>query len=104
MSDIVGLDGAWVSDFVKQGSLASLTDLMTQAEFDPSELAAQIQVDGATYMIPVVNFVYPVFTNLDLLAKAGIAAPPTTRTEFADAAAKFLAAFDKNKVEGQRQR
>ncbi|WP_343405207.1 extracellular solute-binding protein, partial [Caldilinea sp.] len=85
MSDVVGLDGAWVSDFVKQGSLASLTDLMTQAGFDDSELAAQIQLDGATYMIPVVNFVYPVFVNLDLMAAAGVANPPTTRSEFADA-------------------
>ena len=73
MSDVVGLDGAWVSDFVKQGAIASLTDLMTEAGFDDSELAAQIEIDGATYMIPVVNFVYPVFTNLDLLAQAGIA-------------------------------
>jgi multiple sugar transport system substrate-binding protein len=89
MSDVVGLDGAWVSDFVKQGSLASLTDLMTQAGFDDSELAAQIQLDGATYMIPVVNFVYPVFVNLDLMAAAGVANPPTTRSEFADAAAKL---------------
>ena len=71
MSDVVGLDGAWVSDFVKQGAIASLTDLMTEAGYDDSELAAQIQIDGATYMIPVVNFVYPVFTNLDLLAQAG---------------------------------
>ena len=89
MSDVVGLDGAWVSDFVKQGSLASLTDLMTAAGYDDSGLAAQIKLDGATYMIPVVNFVYPVFVNLDLLAKAGIAKPPTTRTEFADAAQKL---------------
>jgi multiple sugar transport system substrate-binding protein len=84
MSDVVGLDGAWVSDFVKQGSLASLTDLMAQASYDDSELAAQIQLGGATYMIPVVNFVDPVFVNLDLMEKAaGIAAPPTTRSEFA---------------------
>lgn len=87
MSDVVGLDGAWVSDFVKQGALASLSDLMTQAGYDPSELAAQIQLNGQTYMIPVVNFVYPVFVNLDLLEAAGVAAPPTTRTEFAEAAA-----------------
>ena len=89
MSDVVGLDGAWVSDFVKQGSLASLTDLMAQAGYDDSGLAAQIQLGGATYMIPVVNFVYPVFVNLDLMATAGIENPPTTRTEFADAAAKL---------------
>ena len=89
MSDVVGLDGAWVSDFVKQGALASLTDLMGEAGYDDSELAAQIQLDGATYMIPVVNFVYPVFVNLDLMEAAGIENPPTTRSEFADAAAQL---------------
>lgn len=90
MSDVVGLDGAWVSDFVKQGALASLTDLMSQAGYDDSGLAAQIQLDGATYMIPVVNFVYPVFVNLDLMEQAGVENPPTTRSEFADAATKMM--------------
>jgi len=90
MSDVVGLDGAWVSDFVKQGSLASLSDLMAQAGYDDSGLAAQIQLNGATYMIPVVNFVYPVFVNLDLMAAAGVANPPTTRSEFAAAAAALV--------------
>jgi multiple sugar transport system substrate-binding protein len=89
MSDVVGLDGAWVSDFVKQGSIANLTDLMGQAGYDDSELASQIQLNGATYMIPVVNFVYPVFVNLDLMAAAGIANPPASRSEFADAATKL---------------
>jgi multiple sugar transport system substrate-binding protein len=89
MADVVGLDGAWVNDFVKQGALASLTDLMSAAKYDDSELAAQIQLNGATYMIPVVNFVYPVFVNLDLMKQAGIENPPATRTEFADAAGKL---------------
>ena len=91
MSDVVGLDGAWVSDFAKQGALADLTGLMSEADYDDSELAAQIQIDGATYMIPVVNFVYPMFTNDDLLATAGVTAPPTNRTEFADAAEAITA-------------
>jgi multiple sugar transport system substrate-binding protein len=95
MSDVVGLDGAWVSDFVKQGSLASLTDLMSQAGYDDSQLAAQIQLNGAAYMIPVVNFVYPVFVNLDLLAAAGVENPPATRSEFA-AAAQQLADSGEN--------
>jgi len=89
MSDVVGLDGAWVSDFVKQGSIANLSDLMKQANYDGSELASQIKLNGSTYMIPVVNFVYPVFVNLDLMKEAGIAKPPTSRTEFADAAEKM---------------
>ena len=86
MSDVVGLDGAWVSDFANQGAIADLTELMGESDYDDSELASQIQVDGATYMIPVVNCVYPMFTNDDLLAQAGVTAPPTNRTEFADAA------------------
>lgn len=86
MSDVVGLDGAWVSDFAKQGALADLSTLMTDAKYDDSQLASQVQIDGSTYMIPVVNFVYPMFTNDDLLAEAGVDAPPSTRTEFTDAA------------------
>ncbi len=89
MADVVGLDGAWVSDFVKQGALASLSDLMSDAGFDDSELAAQIRLNGSTYMIPVVNFVYPVFVNLDLLEQAGVANPPATRSEFAEAATQL---------------
>ncbi|WP_435743176.1 ABC transporter substrate-binding protein [Microbacterium sp. PMB16] len=91
MPDVVGLDGAWVNDFASQGVIADLSALMKEYEYDDSELASQIQVDGSTYMIPVVNFVYPMFTNDDLLAQAGVDAPPTTRTEFADAAAKVSA-------------
>lgn len=86
MADVVGLDGAWVNDLVQQGALASLSDAMSEAGYDDSELAAQVQLDGSTYMIPVVNFVYPVFVNLDLMEQAGIESPPSTRTEFADAA------------------
>lgn len=98
MSDVVGLDGAWVNDFVKQGSLASLTQLMSDAGFDDSELAAQIQLNGSTYMIPVVNFVYPVFVNLDLLNAAGIESAPSTRSEFAAAAAALT--DEENNVSG----
>jgi multiple sugar transport system substrate-binding protein len=95
MSDVVGLDGAWVSDFVKQGSIADLTALMAEAGYDDSELAAQIKLNGSTYMIPVVNFVYPVFINTDLLNAAGIEKVPTTRTEFFDAA-KAMTNADQN--------
>lgn len=91
MSDVVGLDGAWVSDFVKQGAITDLTKLMKDASYDESQLASQIKINGATAMIPVVNFVYPLFTNDDLLTKAGVTKPPTNRTEFTDAAKKVTA-------------
>lgn len=95
MSDVVGLDGAWVSDFAKQGALADLSGLMDEAEYDDSQLASQIQLDGSTYMIPVVNFVYPMFTNDDLLAQAGVTTVPTNRTEF-QAAAEAVSGLGEN--------
>ncbi|WP_295839230.1 sugar ABC transporter substrate-binding protein [uncultured Microbacterium sp.] len=91
MPDVVGLDGAWVSDFAKQGVIADLSELMSSSGYDDGQLASQIQVDGSTYMIPVVNFVYPMFTNDGLLSQAGVTTPPSTRTEFADAAKKITA-------------
>ena len=89
MPDIVGLDGAWVYDFAKQGSIADLTALMAEYGYDDSELGGQVQVDGATYMIPVVNFAYPLFVNNTLLEEAGVTEIPSTRSEFADAAKKI---------------
>ncbi|OZD31285.1 sugar ABC transporter substrate-binding protein [Rhodococcus sp. 06-1477-1B] len=91
MPDVVGLDGAWVSDFAKQGVIADLSKLMSDSGYDDSQLASQIKVDGSTYMIPVVNFVYPMFTNDGLLSQAGVSSPPSTRTQFADAAKKITA-------------
>lgn len=94
-SDVVGLDGAWVSDLTQQGSIADLSALMDEAGYDQDQLASQIQIDGTTRMIPVVNFVYPMFTNDDLLEQAGVPEPPSTREEFAEAAAA-ISALDEN--------
>src|ERR687890_2222833 len=91
LPDVVGLDGAWVYDFAKQGAIADLSKLMEDAKYDPSELASQVQYKDKTYMIPVVNFVYPLFVNQDLSTKAGVSKVPSTRTEFADAAKKISA-------------
>ena len=70
MADIVGLDGAWVYDFAKQGSVANLTERMKDANYDDSQLLDQIQFEGNTYMIPVVNFAYPMYVNTDILSEA----------------------------------
>jgi multiple sugar transport system substrate-binding protein len=91
LPDVVGLDGAWVNDFAKQGGITDLSALMAEAKYDESQLASQVKVDGKTYMIPVVNFVYPLFVNKDLSSKAGVQAVPTNRSEFLDAAKKVSA-------------
>jgi multiple sugar transport system substrate-binding protein len=85
MSDVVGLDGAWVSDFVQQGAIADLSTLMTDASYDESQLASQVQLGGTTYMVPVVNFAYMLFSNDTILADAGVDVP-STRSEFMAAA------------------
>ncbi len=94
MSDVVGLDGAWVSDFAKQGAIQDLSTVMSDHSYDESQLASQVKIGGSTYMIPLVNFIYPMFTNTDLMDAAGVDAVPTTRSEFADAAHKISATGD----------
>ena len=95
MPDIVAMDGTWISDLQSQGALANLSDLMKAANYDDSNLAGELKVDGSAYMIPVVNFIYPLFVNMDLLKQAGITAVPTNRTEVkaaADAVSKKTSA------------
>lgn len=87
MADVVGLDGSWVYDFADQGSISNLTELMENAGYDDSQLLDQIQFEGNTYMIPVVNFGYPLYVNLDILEEAGVTEMPTTWSEFLDACA-----------------
>jgi multiple sugar transport system substrate-binding protein len=89
LSDVVGLDGAWVNDLAKQGAIAPLDDLMAASNFDASQVATIIKVGGKSYMFPVASFVYPVFVNLDIMQAAGVKDMPSTREEFAAAAKKM---------------
>ena len=90
LSDVVGLDGAWVNDLARQNAIAAMDDLMAASpDFNADEVAAVIKVDGNSHMFPVASFVYPVFVNLDLMKEAGVEAMPTTRSEFVDAASKL---------------
>lgn len=95
LSDVVGLDGAWVNGLAKQGAIASMDSLMTDANYDQSQIADIVRVDGQSVMFPLASFVYPVFVNLDLAKANGVDTMPTTRTEFMDAAKKMTHA-DKN--------
>ncbi len=62
---------------------------MTNANYDKSQIADIVKVDGKSYMFPVASFVYPVFVNLDLAKAAGVDKMPSTRTEFEEAAKKM---------------
>jgi len=95
LSDVVGLDGAWVNGLAKQGAIASMDGLMADAKYDQTQIADIVKVNGQSVMFPLASFVYPVFVNLDMAKAAGIDKMPTTRTEFA-AAAKKMTNADKN--------
>ena len=89
LSDVVGLDGAWVNGLAKQGAIASMDSLMADANYDKTQIADIVKAGGQSVMFPLASFVYPVFINLDLAKAAGVDTMPTTRTEFAEAAKKM---------------
>lgn len=94
MADVVGLDGSWVYDYAKMGAISNLTQLMKESGYDDSQLTDQIRIDGDTYMIPVVNFAYPMFVNRDLVQAANLGELPKTRSEFVEAAKAVVDATD----------
>ena len=89
LPDVVGLDGSWVDPLYKQGALLNLTSAMKTAGYNSDQLASQVGYKGSTYMIPVVNFVYPLFTNDAILSNAGISSPPTDWSQFTADAQKI---------------
>ena len=95
LSDVVGLDGAWVNGLAKQGAIEPMDSLMDEAKYDRTQIADIVKVDGKSMMFPLASFVYPVFINLDLAKEAGVDKMPANRTEFAEAAKKMTKA-DKN--------
>lgn len=96
MSDVVGLDGAWVNSLSAQNAIADMTPLMESTSFDTAQVADIIRIDDKAVMFPVASFVYPVFVNLDFAEEAGVTELPSTRTEFLEAAKKMTNA-DENR-------
>ncbi|NDW05917.1 ABC transporter substrate-binding protein [Jiella pacifica] len=96
MSDVVGLDGAWVNSLSAQNAIADMNPLMESTDFDKSQVADIIKIDDKAVMFPVASFVYPLFVNLDFAKEAGVTGLPSTRAEFLEAAKKMTNA-DANK-------
>ncbi len=81
IADIVSVDGAWLTEFSDMGILADVS-----AAGVDSSLASDIwSVDGTNVVVPVLNFSYPMFVNLDILEAAGVEEIPTTWTELIEA-------------------
>ena len=89
LSDVVGLDGAWVNDLAKQGAIANLDQIVADYGLDDSQIAAKVPVNGNNYMYGVVTFTYTMFCNTDMMAASGVENAPTNRTEFLATAEKL---------------
>ena len=80
VADIISVDGAWLAEFSEMGLL---TDVEA-AGVDTSKVSDVWSVDGTKYVIPVNNFTYPLYVNMDILEAAGVEKVPTTWTELID--------------------
>ena len=85
IADILSVDGAWLAEFVDMGIL---TDIEA-AGVDTSVVGDYWSVDGTAYVVPVNNFAYPMYVNMDILEEAGVEAIPTTWSEMIDACKKI---------------
>ena len=88
IADIISVDGAWLSEFVDMGIL---TDV--DAAGVNGGLASDIwKVKGIGYVVPVLNFSYPMYVNMDILKDSGVESVPTTWSELEAACKKITAA------------
>ncbi len=88
IADIISVDGAWLSEFVDMGILTDVA-----AAGVNSSLASDIwKVKGKGYVVPVLNFSYPMYVNMDILKDSGVESVPTTWSELEAACKKITAA------------
>jgi len=84
VADIISVDGSWLYDFADQGVLTNLSTLMTNNGTDETLFTDQWRAKGSAYALPVLNFAYPMFVNMDILNASGVKKLPETWSEFLD--------------------
>ena len=84
IADIISVDGAWLAEFADMGIISDV-----EAAGVDTSLASDVwEVKGTKYVVPVNNFAYPMYANMDILEKAGVTELPTTWTELIDVCKK----------------
>lgn len=88
IADVLSIDGAWLSEFVDMGILTDLSTVDVKLD-----LASDVwKVDNKEYVVPILNFAYPMYVNMDILEKSGVEKIPATWTELEQACEKIKAA------------
>lgn len=89
MPDVIGIDGAWINEFVDMGMLNEMDSFLSTSAMDVNDISAVTKVDGTTYTLAQTTFVYPLFVNMDMFEAAGLEKLPTTWRELAECAKKL---------------
>lgn len=86
--DVVLFDVIWPAEFAENNVLVDVTDRITQEMKDGVLPGAwtTVEYDGKRYGMPWILDTKYLFYNKDLLAQAGITAPPTTWEELSEQA------------------
>ena len=85
IADIISVDGAWLAEFADMGII---TDV--EAAGVDTSLASDVwKVGDTSYVVPVNNFAYPMYVNMDILSAANVSEIPTTWSELIDACKKI---------------
>jgi multiple sugar transport system substrate-binding protein len=89
--DVIGMDYAWMPQYVNSGYLAPLDDMVTKSA-DSINMGDYIKayvdwgkLDGKQYALPWFGAVYTLYYRTDLLQQAGVSVPKTW-TEYVTAA------------------
>jgi len=81
----------WLADGVVVPLTPYIKEWGLEGKFKESALS-DFSVDGELAALPIEGFNWPIWYNMDILEKAGVAAIPTTWDELTDAAQKIRAA------------
>lgn len=82
VADIISVDGSWLYDFADQGILTNMSSLIKKNNVNEAIFNDQWEVNNSTYCLPVLNFAYPMFVNMDILKSSGVYELPKTWSEF----------------------
>jgi len=95
LSDVLGVNPPWLSDFIKQGIVEPLDTYIAKDNFDVNQLANRLIIDNKQWIFPVTTFLYPMYYNVDHFREAGLTEAPKNWDEFI-AYARKLTVSSKN--------
>ncbi|MFB5677140.1 ABC transporter substrate-binding protein [Paenibacillus terreus] len=92
--DVVHVRDDFVAEFAPKGFLTPLDDMITEDMKSniPAQYLEPLKDDGKLYGFPRYLWPWQFYYNKELLAQAGVEAPPATWDEFAEDAKKLKAA------------